>query len=92
MVSTGATVFIFNSHSVISAPSKVVKKRLELTQTLEKAPSDTAVSGSYAKISEELLKRRIIFIGQAIDDTLSRTVVTQLLYLDSQSPEKDIYL
>lgn len=41
---------------------------------------------------ERLLQKRIIVISQAIDDSLANTVVSQLLYLDSQSPGKDIYL
>ncbi|UII22117.1 ClpP family protease [Fulvivirga ligni] len=35
-----------------------------------------------------LLKERIIFLGSAIDDQLANVVVAQLLYLNSQDPEK----
>jgi ATP-dependent Clp protease protease subunit len=39
-----------------------------------------------------LLKDRIIFIGSAIDDMVANVVVAQLLYLESQDPERDIFL
>lgn len=39
-----------------------------------------------------LLRERIVFLGQAIDDTVANLVVAQLLFLDAEDPEKDIYL
>ncbi|CAL4323115.1 ATP-dependent Clp endopeptidase proteolytic subunit ClpP [Buchnera aphidicola] len=39
-----------------------------------------------------LLKERIIFITGTIEDNLSNIVVAQLLFLESQNPEKDIFL
>jgi len=41
-------------------------------------------------IYSRLLNDRIIFVGKEIDDALANTVVAQLLYLQSQDPEKDI--
>jgi ATP-dependent Clp protease protease subunit len=43
-------------------------------------------------IYSRLLKDRIIFIGEAIDDNLANLVVAQLLFLESEDPEKDISL
>jgi ATP-dependent Clp protease protease subunit len=43
-------------------------------------------------IYSRLLHERIVFVGSAIDDTLANTVVAQLLFLQSQDPEKDISL
>lgn len=43
-------------------------------------------------IYSRLLKERIIFLGQAVDDTVANLVVAQLLYLEAEDPEKDIYL
>jgi ATP-dependent Clp protease protease subunit len=43
-------------------------------------------------IYSRLLKDRIIFIGEAIDDHLADAVVAQFLFLESQDPEKDISL
>jgi ATP-dependent Clp protease protease subunit len=39
-----------------------------------------------------LLVDRIIFLGTPIDDTVANLMTAQLLYLESQDPEKDIYL
>jgi ATP-dependent Clp protease, protease subunit len=41
-------------------------------------------------IYSRLLKERIIFLGSAIDDDVANTVIAQLLFLDSESQEKDI--
>ncbi|HTG00567.1 MAG TPA: ATP-dependent Clp endopeptidase proteolytic subunit ClpP [Nitrospirota bacterium] len=43
-------------------------------------------------IYSRLLKDRIIFLGTAIDDTVANTVIAQLLFLDAEDPDKDIYL
>ena len=41
-------------------------------------------------IFSRLLKERIIFIGTAIDDTVASLVIAQLLFLESEDPNKDI--
>ncbi|RKX51056.1 MAG: ATP-dependent Clp protease proteolytic subunit, partial [Thermotogae bacterium] len=41
-------------------------------------------------IFTKLLNERIIFLGWPIDDEVSNIVVAQLLFLESQDPEKDI--
>ena len=41
-------------------------------------------------IYSRLLNERIIFLGQAVDDTIANLVVAQLLHLESQDPDKDI--
>ena len=41
-------------------------------------------------IYSRLLKDNIVFIGNSIDDNLSNVVIAQLLYLESEDPEKDI--
>lgn len=43
-------------------------------------------------IYSRLLKDRIIFIGQEIDDHLANLVVAQLLFLESEDPDKDVFL
>lgn len=43
-------------------------------------------------IYSRLLKDRIIMLGTEIDDTVAASVCAQLLFLESQDPEKDIYL
>lgn len=43
-------------------------------------------------IFSRLLNDRIVFIGEPINDTVASLVVAQLLYLESQDPEKEIAL
>jgi ATP-dependent Clp protease, protease subunit len=43
-------------------------------------------------IYSRLLKDRIIFIGMAIDDHVANTVIAQLLFLQTEDPDKDIHL
>jgi ATP-dependent Clp protease protease subunit len=43
-------------------------------------------------IYSRLLKDRIIFLGTAIDDVVANTVIAQMLFLDAEDPDKDIYL
>ncbi len=43
-------------------------------------------------IYSRLLKDRIIFLGGAIDDSMANAVVAQMLFLESEDPDKDIYL
>ncbi len=43
-------------------------------------------------IYSRLLKDRIVFLGSAIDDDVANLVIAQLLYLESEDPEKDIML
>ncbi len=43
-------------------------------------------------IYSRLLKERIIFLGTPIDDTIASLIIAQLLFLEAEDPEKDIYL
>ena len=43
-------------------------------------------------IYSRLLKDRIIFLGTAIDDDVANIVIAQLLFLESEDPDKDINL
>lgn len=43
-------------------------------------------------IFSRLLRERIIFLGEEIDDELANSIIAQLLLLDSENPEKDIML
>ncbi len=43
-------------------------------------------------IYSRLLRERIIFLGDAIEDNIANLVIAQLLFLDSEDPEKDINL
>src|SRR3990172_442119 len=43
-------------------------------------------------IYSRLLKDRIIFIGTPIDDDIANLVIAQLLFLESEDPDKDIHM
>ena len=43
-------------------------------------------------IYSRLLKDRIIFIGQEIEDNMANLVIAQLLFLESEDPDKDVFL
>jgi ATP-dependent Clp protease protease subunit len=43
-------------------------------------------------IYSRLLKDRIIFLGTAIDDIVANTVIAQILFLQTEDPEKDIHI
>lgn len=43
-------------------------------------------------IYSRLLKERIIFLGTAIDDNVANLVIAQMLFLESEDPDKEIHL
>jgi ATP-dependent Clp protease protease subunit len=43
-------------------------------------------------IYSRLLKDRIIFLGDAVEDSVANLIIAQLLFLESEDPEKDIQL
>ncbi len=43
-------------------------------------------------IYSRLLKERIIFVGEPIEDSMANTVIAQMLFLESEDPDKDINL
>src|SRR6266699_43944 len=43
-------------------------------------------------IFSRLLKDSIIFIGTPIDDTIANLVIAQMLFLEAEDPDKDIFL
>src|SRR5271157_6281370 len=43
-------------------------------------------------IFSRLLKDNVIFLGEAIDDHIASVVIAQLLFLEAENPEKDIFL
>jgi ATP-dependent Clp protease protease subunit len=43
-------------------------------------------------IYSRLLKERIIFVGTAIDDDVANLVIAQMLFLESEDPDKDVHL
>lgn len=43
-------------------------------------------------IYSRLLRERIIFLGQQVDSDIANLIVAQMLFLEAEDPEKDIYL
>ena len=43
-------------------------------------------------IYSRLLKDRIIFLGSPIDDNIANVIIAQLLHLEAEDPDKDIYM
>lgn len=43
-------------------------------------------------IFSRLLKDRVVFIGGPIDDDMANVIIAQILFLESEDPDKDIYL
>src|SRR6478736_8551003 len=43
-------------------------------------------------IFSRLLKDRIIFMGTQVDDTIANVVIAQMLFLESEDPDKDIMM
>ena len=55
---------------------------------IEKTPNGERSYDIYSR----LLKDLIVFIGTQIDDQVANLVVAQMLFLQSESPQKDIHL
>ena len=43
-------------------------------------------------IYSRLLKDRIIFMGETVEDSMANTIIAQMLFLESEDPDKDINL
>jgi len=50
--------------------------------------SETKAQEIYAR----LMRERIVFLGQALNDDLANLIIAQMLYLESEAPGKPIYL
>jgi ATP-dependent Clp protease protease subunit len=79
----------------------IKRVKQERKNSMEKEPSNYVVPtvientnrGERAfDIYSRLLKDRIIFLGTPIDDTVANLIMAQLLHLESEDPEKDIYV
>jgi ATP-dependent Clp protease protease subunit len=55
------------------------------------SPSSTGMEPS-ADIYARLLKNRIVFLGSEVNDQVANFITAQMLYLEAEDPEKDIWL
>ena len=66
---------------------------MKTTSTLVPMVVEQTANGERAfDIYSRLLKERIIFLGTPIDDYVSSLIIAQLLFLEAEDPEKDIYM
>ena len=64
-------------------------------QTSQLVPMVVEQTGRFERaydIYSRLLKERIVFLGTPIDDTVSSLIIAQLLFLEAENSEKDIFL
>jgi ATP-dependent Clp protease protease subunit len=76
----------YDSRAVHTAPAP--SARYVLPQIEERTSYGFKRQDPYTKLFEE----RIIFLGQAIDDTIANDVISQLIVLESADPDRDIVL
>lgn len=67
---------------------KEAKDQILIPTVIEKSQLGERVYDIYSR----LLKDRIIFIGGVMDDQLANIIIAQLLYLENEDSDKDIYL
>ncbi len=71
-----------NNFAIASTQNQVVPMVVEQSGKGERA----------FDIFSRLLRERIVFLGSQVDDTTSNLIMSQLLFLEAEDPEKDIYL
>ena len=69
-------------NSNITNPTSLIPSVIETTSRGERAYD----------IFSLLLKERIIFLGTQIDDSISSLIIAQLLFLEADDPDKEIYM
>jgi len=69
----------------------ILKKEVNLT-LIPIVVEQTSRGERAYDIYSRLLKDRIIFLGTPIDDSIANLVIAQMLFLESEDPDKDLYL
>lgn len=95
--------FCVGGHKYTSSHER--KQRMDRQSTFDEAAARAAASVLVPTVIEttsrgerafdifsRLLAERIIFLGTPIDDTVANVIMAQLLHLESEDAEKDIYL
>jgi ATP-dependent Clp protease protease subunit len=70
-------------------------QRIHLPETMQLVPTVVEQTGHGERaydIFSRLLKSRIVFLGTPINDQVANLIVAQLLFLDSEDPDKEISL
>ncbi len=78
---------------VVPGRSAALRAARETTSMLVPMVIETSSRGERAyDIYSRLLRDRIVFLGDAIEDHIANLIIAQLLFLESEDPEKDINL
>ena len=64
----------------------IIKSNYLIPTVIEKTTHGERAYDIYSR----LLKDRIIFLGDTVDDGMANSIIAQLLFLESQDKEKDI--
>jgi ATP-dependent Clp protease protease subunit len=75
--------------------SQLASNNFEIATQNQVVPMVVEQSGKGERafdIFSRLLRERIVFLGSQVDDTTSNLIMSQLLFLEAEDPEKDIYL
>ncbi len=75
-----------------SMPGHILLNRREKTMLVPTIIEKSAHGERAYDIYSRMLKERIVFLCGEVDDAMASTVIAQLLYLESEDPDKDIYL
>ncbi|KAK4435563.1 ATP-dependent Clp protease proteolytic subunit, chloroplastic [Sesamum alatum] len=87
-----SSVTSFHSHhQTLNSPHSPESLLLHLSASSPQTPA-TAMRGAEADAMGLLLKERIVFLGNSIDDFVADAIISQLLLLDAQDSTKDIRL
>lgn len=80
-----------SSEVVLGKSFQRSQPKLNQTDVPKAAPSESDRSNT-VDVDGWIANERIIFLSGRIDAEMAERVISQLLYLDSQAPQKDIYL
>ena len=80
-------------------PLNLIEILIFMTKSIESAAALVPVVGEQTSRGERsydiysrLLKDRVIFLTGAIEDHMANLIVAQMLFLESENPDKDIHL
>src|SRR5713101_1999364 len=72
--------------------SRIVARREDLVSVIPMVvESDGRLERSF-DIYSRLLRERIVFLGREVEEEIANVIVAQLLFLDAEDPDKDIFL
>src|SRR5258708_23224162 len=81
------------AHPLVHSEEAMSRRATALQNNLVPMVVEQSGRGERAyDIFSRLLKDRIIFITDMIEDNMANLIIAQLLFLDSEDPEKDIHM